>query len=36
MVSQLVDADTQTFTMTMPGEDGKPMLSMKIDYKRRK
>ncbi|HUR27124.1 MAG TPA: DUF1579 domain-containing protein [Planctomycetota bacterium] len=36
LVSQDVDDDTQVFTMSMAGEDGKPMVAIKIDYKRRK
>ena len=36
LVTEYKDADTQIFTMSMPGGDGKAMNAMKIEYKRRK
>ena len=36
MVTEYKDANNQTFTMSMPGPDGKQTLSLKIEYKRRK
>lgn len=35
MVTQHVDADNMTFTMSAPGEDGKTFEMMKITYKRK-
>ena len=36
LVETWIDADNRTFSMSMPGPDGKTMEMMKITYKRRK